>query len=163
MQSNAGWIDLRDEIDFVFAQRVKHMATYPNHGRDRSERMAIARFDLPTGKKEIRPFKPVTGGWSIGDPAGLLPLYRLPDITDGVVYVVEGEKCVDAARSIGLNATTSSHGSSSAKRSDWSFMAGREIIILPDRDDAGEEYADAVLNIAAELSPPAKVKVVRMG
>lgn len=133
------------------------------HHPDGSDAMIVARFDLPDGSKQFRPIHPTTGGWSIGDPPGRLPLYHLPDITpDGIVYVTEGEKCCEAARSIGLVATTSAHGAQSAGKTDWTPLAGREVCILPDRDDAGERYADAVIDILTGLTPPAKVKIVRL-
>ena len=47
------------------------------------------------------------------------------------------KKAADAARSIGLAATTSPHGPRSAGKADWSPLAGKEVIILPDNDQPG--------------------------
>jgi hypothetical protein len=63
----------------------------------------VARFSLADGGKTFRPIHRNAAGWSIGDPAGALPLYRGNTIGDaGPVVVVEGEKCADAAASVGL-------------------------------------------------------------
>lgn len=133
------------------------------HRADRQDAMTVVRFDLPGGDKAYRPFHPHGGGWAIGDPDGPLPLYCLPDIGAGLVYVVEGEKCVIAARRIGLNATTSAHGATSAAKTDWAPLAGRDVVILPDRDKPGDGYAEDVTDILTALTPPARVKIVRLG
>ncbi|MFN7021511.1 MAG: DUF3987 domain-containing protein [Phycisphaerales bacterium] len=80
------------------------------------------------------------------------------------VYVTEGEKAADAARAVGLTATTSPHGSKSADKADWSPVAGRDVVILPDHDDAGERYADDVARLvtAAGVGGAKSVRVVRL-
>ncbi len=128
------------------------------------EVLRVARFDLPDGSKEFRPVHATTAGWKIGDPPGPLPLYRLNEIpAAGVVWVCEGEKATDAAANVlGLAAVTSAHGSSSADKSDWTPLAGRDVVVLPDNDDAGRKYARTVATILAKLEPPARVKVVAL-
>lgn len=47
--------------------------------------------------------------------------HRLPDLPDADrVYVTQGEKAADAARSIGLTATTSPHGAKTTGEAGWS-------------------------------------------
>ena len=142
----------------------KHVATWSYPG----DTFRVARFDLPeidpeTGKpkKTFRPIHRNGTGWAIGDPAGPLPLYR-GDTFDGAgpIVVGEGEKTVDAAVSVGLAAVTSAHGAGAASKTDWQPLAGREIVILPDHDDAGQKYAGEVTDILMKLSPPATVRVV---
>lgn len=125
--------------------------------------MAVVRVNESDGGKRFVPLHPTADGWAIGDPPGKLPLYRLPDLqSDGSVYIVEGEKCVEAARSIGLTATTSAHGSSSPGKTDWAPLAGRDVVILPDADKPGHSYAESVARILTDLNPPARVKVVEL-
>lgn len=115
--------------------------------------------------KTFRPISRVTGGWVIADPDGPLPLYRLPQLLalkpGSRVYVVEGEKTADAAVSLGLEATTSCHGSDGWAKSDWSVLRGLDIVVLPDRDDAGEKYADNVAQ-AALKGGAASVRIVKL-
>ena len=128
----------------------------------------IARFDLPetdpeTGKprKSFRPLSRNGNGWSVSDPPGPLPLYgadKLPPT--GPVFLVEGERKVDALRKIGLPAVTSAHGAKSPERSDWRPVAGRELVGLPDHDEAGTGYMDKVGLIVTRLSPPASVRAM---
>ena len=122
----------------------------------------IVRWDNANGK-DIRPVARCGDGWRIGGMAGPRPLYCLPELTGADrVYICEGEKAADAARAIGLTATTSAHGSQSPDKTDWSPLAGKECVILPDKDEPGGKYADMVLTILAKLSPPAVVKVVEL-
>jgi hypothetical protein len=122
----------------------------------------IVRWDTPAGK-DIRPVSRTAKGWTVEGMPEPRPLYRLPELLarpDERVYVTEGEKAADAAASIGLLATTSPHGADSASKADWRPLAGREVVILPDNDDAGQRYARDVVSILVKLNPAARVKIV---
>lgn len=139
----------------------RFVASWPYHDPDGQELLRILRFALPDGSKGYRPIHRNGAGWSIGDPPGRLPLYGLTSLDSAPqVIVCEGEKCVDAARCMGIAATTSAHGAKSARKTDWSPLAGREVIILPDNDRAGREYAKGVADILTHLKPPATVRMV---
>lgn len=161
----------RDDAIRAAARQIggKPVAGWRYDNADGSLSMWMVRFDLPTTgaddkpEKQYRPFRQDADGWRIADPPGKLPLYRLPKLMgEERINIFEGEQCVDAAVSLSLDATTSSHGSKSAKRTDWSPLAGREIILFPDADDDGEKYVRDVAAILAGLSPPARVKIVRL-
>lgn len=136
--------------------------TYP--AADGSEAMRVYRFDPPEGRKEYRPVHPTPEGWALGDPPGPLPLYHVPDLAGaGRIYLLEGEKCCDRARDImGVAATTTAHGAKSPHKSDLSPLSGKEVVILPDADPAGEAYAGALVGLLAMLDPRPTVKVVRL-
>ncbi|MCC6427495.1 MAG: DUF3987 domain-containing protein [Phycisphaerales bacterium] len=110
----------------------------------------VVRWNTPTGK-DVRPVSKTPAGWIIGGMPTPRPLYGLPDLlatpAGSRVFIVEGEKAADAARAVGLVATTSPHGSKSAAKADWSPVAGRDVVILPDHDDAGAVYARAVARL----------------
>ncbi|MCX7424246.1 MAG: hypothetical protein NTW96_01195 [Planctomycetia bacterium] len=125
--------------------------------------MSNARWNLPGGKKDIQPIARRGSGWANAGMPKPWPLYRLTDLASATrVFVTEGEPAADAARSIGLVATTSPHGSKSAHHADWSPLAGKEIVILPDNDSDGAVYRDAVVGITMKLTPPATVRVVEL-
>jgi len=138
------------------------------HDASGDEVMYVVRFDACKaldGKKTYRPVHPVPGGFAEGDPAGPLPLYGLPKLladTSSLVFVLEGEKAVDAGRKISLLTTTSAHGAQSPQRTDWQPLAGRDVVILPDCDEPGEKYAATVADILTGLNPAARVKIVRL-
>ena len=138
------------------------------HTASGDEAMYVVRFDgckTLNGRKAYRPIHPALGGYVVLDPKGPLPLYNLPRIladSDIPVFITEGEKAADAGRKIGLLCTTSSHGADGVQKADWTPLAGRDCIILPDCDKAGETYAEKVAEALASLTPPASVKVVRL-
>jgi putative DNA primase/helicase len=122
----------------------------------------ILRWNKPDGKV-IRPLSLVDGRWHIAAMKQPGPLYRLPEIAAfRQIYIVEGEKAADAAARIGLLATTSSGGGNAASKTDWSPLAGKEIVILPDNDSPGRKYAEEVCRELSRLSPPPSIKVVRL-
>lgn len=139
------------------------VAGWTYHDRDGREAFRVIRYTMPDGDKQFRPIRPSKGGWKIGDPSGLLPLYRLPELaTASTIYICEGEKAADAAVRIGLTATTSAHGSAAAEKSDWTPLAGRLVVILPDADEPGRKYARDVAKLLLKLDPPATVKILEL-
>ncbi len=121
----------------------------------------VYRYDPPGRRKEFRPYNPKTGKNSPPTPR---PLYNQPGITTTThVVLVEGEKCAQALIDAGIQATTAMHGANAPiDKTDWSPLAGKHVVIWPDRDDPGWEYAmaagAAALNAGAfscaALMPP---------
>ena len=135
----------------------------------------VIRWDVPADPNDpdSKPSKrilPVSrkadgSGWCLGGMPTPKPLYALSDLLATLagsrVFIVEGEKAADAARAVGLVATTSPHGSKSAKQADWSPLAARDVVILPDHDDAGEKYAHDAARLATAAGARS-VRVVRL-
>jgi uncharacterized protein (DUF927 family) len=139
--------------------------------RDREGRplFATARFETVAGK-EILPYTfgrltrtiktgPNKGqrrsdeGWQFKRAHPPLPLYgldRLAARPGDPVLVVEGEKKTHAAeeRFPGWVSITSQGGSGAAEKSDWSPLRGRKVMVWPDNDSAGAEYANKVCELA---------------
>jgi hypothetical protein len=107
---------------------------------------SVIRWQTPRRGKEIRPLGLHADGWRLEHMPEPRPILGLPEITkaSGRIFVVEGERCVDALKALGLPATTSSGGANAASKSDWRPLAGREVVILPDADDPGRKYAAGV-------------------
>jgi putative DNA primase/helicase len=86
------------------------------------------------------------------------PLYNIPSIVNSKkVILVEGEKSADSLIAQGFCATTAMFGASAPiDKTDWSPLTQKEIIIWPDNDTAGFEYAKKVaahlLKIAYQVS-----------
>lgn len=70
-------------------------------------------------------------------------LYRLPEVLEAaIVFLVEGEKDVETLRSRGFVATTNAFGASQPWLPQYTAaLAGREVIIVPDNDASGWQYA----------------------
>lgn len=111
-----------------------------------------------TQEKFIRPVSCDGNGYQAKEPIfkGKKPLYHLDKLTNlerinEPVYVLEGEKCVDALIKLGFLATTSG-SSDSAKKADWSVLKERKIIIWRDNDEAGKRYEKEVISILKSLN-----------
>jgi len=119
--------------------------------------------NLDGTKRTVRPLSLIDGKWRLAGLPSPRPLYRLPELRDAdTVYIVEGEKAADAASGLGLVATTSPHGSESASKADWTVLAGKQVVVLPDNDAPGWRYATDLLNILTSLEPPATVRIVEL-
>ena len=124
----------------------------------------VLRFNRDDGSKEFRPVSlHDEGGWYITAPATPRPIYNLTDINDSTtVYICEGERAADAVISLGLIATTSMGGSQAPELTDWTPLVGKSVVILPDNDEPGRKYADAVTNILRRLGSTAEIKIVEL-
>jgi putative DNA primase/helicase len=121
----------------------------------------VYRYDPPGQKKQFRPWDAKRHKMAPPDPR---PLYNQPGMVSAAqVVLVEGEKCAQALIEAGVNATTAMHGANApVDKTDWSPLAGKAVLIWPDRDKPGWEYAaqaaQAVLAAGAKschiLYPP---------
>ncbi len=160
----------RDAVDDLERRRGPRSATWTYHDALGDPVGLVLRWDLPPAEpggepgKDVLPVSKTPEGWIIGGMPKPRPLYSLPDLlatpAGARIYVTEGEKAADAARALGLVATTSPHGSQSAAKTDWSPLCGRNVVILPDHDDAGDRYADDVARLATAAAA-LSVRVVR--
>ena len=123
----------------------------------------VCRWNLPDGKKDIRPVsRQPDGSWAAVGMPEPRPLYRLPQLARAeTVYVCEGEKAADALQGLGLVATTSSFGAKSARKTDWAALADKSVVIVPDHDDEGEAYAADVVRLATDAGATSVV-IVRL-
>ena len=96
------------------------------------------------------------GGWAKG-LNGFEPIpYRLPELlaahSDSPLFIVEGEKKVDALAAIGLVATCNPFGAGKWPASFAQHLAGREVFILPDNDKPGAAHAADVMSKLAAVA-----------
>ena len=79
-------------------------------------------------------------------PRPLYGLDRLDQMPSATVIVSEGEKAADAVEKLlpDMVCVTSPGGCKAAGHADWSKLAGRDIVIWPDHDNPGQEYAAQV-------------------
>ena len=122
---------------------------------ERDQTGEIVRDNDGSAKKEFRQFPrlPETR-----------PLYNLPQIkeADRVIWV-EGEKCADELIKLGYTATCTIGGAGmlsqrTKDKFDFSPLHGKELIIWPDNDEAGQKLA----RIIQELGVNAGAKSVTM-
>ena len=121
----------------------------------------VYRYDPPGRKKEFRPWDAKRRKMAPPEPR---PLYNQPGVAlASLVVLVEGEKCAQALIEVGIVATTAMHGANApVDKTDWLPLAGKSVLIWPDRDKPGWEYAtqaaQAILSAGAKscfiLYPP---------
>ena len=108
---------------------------------------------------------PRGAGWVYSLDGVKREVYRLPKVLDAVsagetIYIVEGEKCVEALEQQGLIATTNSQGAGSWKDEYSTRLQGASVVILPDHDEAGRKHGQQV---ARSVWPEAKsLKLVEL-
>lgn len=96
---------------------------------------------------------------------GLPPvLYRLPELIedmaarpDDPVFVLEGEKDVETARSHGLIATTNPNGAGKWDARFNRYFHGRDVVVIADNDQKGREHAFLVANHIARYATTTKI------
>ena len=101
----------------------------------------VYRYDPPSGK-EFRPWDVRARMWRAPDPR---PLYNQPAMASArQVVLVEGEKCAQALIDKGIVATTAMNGARAPiEKTDWTPLRGKDVLIWPDRDAPGWDYAEA--------------------
>jgi putative DNA primase/helicase len=101
-------------------------------------------------------------------PRPLYGLHELAQKPDAPVIIAEGEKTCNALRLLlpQYVAVTSPNGSKSPGKADWSPLQGRTVVVWPDADVPGQDYAHEAAKRAlragavsvAIISPPDGVK-----
>jgi putative DNA primase/helicase len=127
---------------------------------DGSLRGYVCRFDTPEGK-EVLPLVWATDGnrsewrWlGFDEPR---PLYQLDEITnrpDATIVVVEGEKTADALQALlpHIVATCWIGGANGLKKTDFSPLHGRKVVLWPDNDFT-HKYGDKHPTRPGQLKP----------
>ena len=138
-----------------------HTAKWDYRSADGRLLACMYRFDPPSGKTFRA--RDIVRGVKAMPP--VRPLYNLPGIAQSnQVILVEGEKCAQALIDQGLCATTLMGGANTPiKKTDLTPLAGKQVLVWPDKDQAGRDYAEhiarAVLEAGARscdiLAPPA--------
>ena len=135
----------------------------------------MARYDRPAnGQHTTKQFKPLTycdgpdgrSEWRCKNLPLPRPIFGLDELAarpDTPVLIVEGEKTVIEASNIFVDyiVITSPNGSNSARKADWCSLAGRNVTIWPDNDDAGKRYAADVAAMVQKVGA-ASVRVVQI-
>lgn len=128
--------------------------------------LVVVRAHDANGEKNFTQYRPAIGGFTPGAPPKPWPLYNRTYINnEPAVVVVEGEKCVEALRRVGVAATTSPCGAGKAACADWSPLAGKTCFLWPDADQpnattgkrTGIEHMREVAAILQRLEPPTRV------
>ena len=104
--------------------------------------VCVYRYDTPKGK-QFRPWDVKARAHRAPHPR---PLYNQQGMAHSeTVIVVEGEKCAQTLIDLGVCATTAMNGAKAPlDKTDWSPLQGKHVVLWPDHDKAGQEYANAL-------------------
>ncbi|WP_264706156.1 AAA family ATPase [Wolbachia endosymbiont (group A) of Ancistrocerus nigricornis] len=105
--------------------------------------VTVYRYNTDSGKRYL-PFDVKRSSFTLPETR---PLYNIPGIVKSdKVILVEGEKCADALIEQGMTATTAMLGANAPiEKTDWSPLKGKHVIIWPDNDEPGKQYAEKVV------------------
>lgn len=104
----------------------------------------VDRFDWVEEGRKRKTFRP----WDVAthkyQAPAIRPLYNLHEIARSPeIILCEGEKCADALMGQNIPATTAMGGSNAPiEATDWTPLAGRKVLIWPDNDQTGLDYAE---------------------
>ena len=122
--------------------RGRTLEVYIYQNADGTLTFAVIRRPKPGGGKKFSQWTPVDIEQDLWIPKALeggRPLYRLPELvaSEGVVAVVEGEKCVAACLRAWPDqpVTTWAGGTNAWQQTDWAPLAGREVSLVADGDE----------------------------
>lgn len=130
----------------------------------------IARLQTEDGNKKFISFslwEGADGGhaWYMKAFDVPRPLYNLPEVSanpDRIVVISEGEKCADKVATFQtFVSVTWSNGSNSVAKTDWTPLADRDVVILPDLDEPGAKAANMLVSKLKEAGARS-VKVADM-
>lgn len=161
------------KYDLSFQDAVKELATIAGLKKSH-KRKIVSTYDYIDGQgnlvyqvvrfepKDFRQRRPDgNGGW-IWNLNGIETiLYNVPEVIKAdTVYIVEGEKDVETLRGLGFVATTNPMGAGKWKTHFNQYLAGKDIVILPDNDEQGRKHSE---DVAKNLTGVAKsIKVVTL-
>lgn len=157
-------------ISSQFAYLGSPTKTWAYHASNGEIMGYIARFDMPDGKKNILPFTcwKTNQGYEwlakgLPAPRPLYDLHLLAQHSEFPVLIVEGEKSADAAKQLFPDhiLTTTPNGAKAVDKADLTPLAGRDIYIWPDADEAGEKYQTTLIERLAVLEPRPTISVMK--
>ena len=116
-------------------------AKWDYHDEDGRLIACVYRYD-PPGGKQFRPWDVVNRRLKAPESR---PLYNRPGIKEAdQVVLVEGEKAAQALIDVGIAATTAMNGAKApVEKTDWLPLDGKRVLIWPDKDGPGWQYAMA--------------------
>ncbi|WP_168464962.1 AAA family ATPase [Wolbachia endosymbiont of Ctenocephalides felis wCfeT] len=146
--------DISKWIGYAREQRTNEMLGQPTsswnyYGENDQIIATVYRYDTDKGKRYL-PFDVKKSSFTAPE---IRPLYNIPGIlkSDRVV-LVEGEKCAETLIEQGITATTAMSGANAPiEKTDWSPLKGKHVIVWPDNDEPGKQYAEKAVKKLSSL------------
>lgn len=151
------WADVSTEREQAKSDRPEISTTYDYVDEAGDLLYQVVRM-VPKSFRQRRPDG--KGGWVWKLEDVRRPPYRLPEVLAAVaagdpIFVVEGEKDVEAIRREGFVATCNSGGAGKWTEEHTTCLQGATVVVVADRDGTGRRHAQAVAraldSVAAEV------------
>lgn len=122
------------------------------------------RVEFDNGTKSFKMLHAAGKDWVYGKGQVRFPPYRFAHWKNSpIVFLVEGEKCVEAAESLGAMATCIP-GGAKAWTADWAkWFDGKEVFIVPDNDEPGKQFARAAYADLSNITQCAILELPELG
>ena len=113
-------------------------------------------------KQKYAPFsRNDDGTWSMSRPGGLMPIFVTKNHLDKPILISEGEKACQGSQNLWPYDVATWHGGcNSWDKSDWSEIYGRDVVLWPDNDKAGQECSEKICTFLTDNK--CKVKVAEI-
>jgi hypothetical protein len=145
----------------------REVASYKYIDAEGVELYETVRYERSDGTKTFKVRRPNgKGGYEWGRGGRPAILYRLPQVLNAVatgtaVYIVEGEKCVEAMELAGKVATCNPFGAGKWRDEHTSALDGaKKIAIVADKDTPGYRHALAIYNSLSTNTAGAELKLL---
>ena len=150
-------------------RKLSLVATYDYRDEDGNLVFQKQRLVDEEGKKTFvqRRVDPETGEWVKNLDGVEKVLYNLPRVKSArqngeTIWVVEGEKDVDTLAKLNVPATTMPGGAGKWLDIHTAPLAGMNVIIVADNDDAGKKHASDVAQKLIEAGCTVSIKISRV-
>ena len=105
------------------------------------------------------------GGWISSIKEARRVPYKLPELIEAIandrpIFVVEGEKAVDALSKLGVTATCSPGGGGHWRGEYSAYLKDANVVILPDNDEPGAKHAEDVSRALRDIAD--SVRILRL-
>lgn len=151
-------------ISYYETKGIKYIEHYTYKDQNDKYLYTKIKFMQEDGKKTFRYVVIGKNGWENGRGGKKPVLYRLNKVVQAIkdghpVYIVEGEKDVHTLETMGYTATTTGGASTWEKEYNKYFIAAT-VIILPDNDESGKNYANEIIKGIKKIAYRFKVVTI---
>lgn len=131
-------------------------ATYKYRSPEGALLAVVYRYESDDGRKTFMPWDVEAHRYGMPRVRPLYGADALGETQD--VILVEGEKCVDRLREVGVLAVSAMGGCKAPiDATDWCALKGRDVLIWPDADAAGLTYAKTLEPALREICASVRV------
>ena len=137
-----------------FIRKEVKTTNYVYQNEKGEDELKIVRVDFNDYTKDFKQMHLSNGSWSFGGSTNATP-YKHEDWKElSAIVFVEGEKCAEKCWENNIAATCIPGGASAWNERYAKYFSGKDVIIIPDNDSAGEELSGKVYDALISSCQP---------